>query len=176
VTQAQIRPVHFLSYTVSQEPIFAARLLSSSPSNCADSPRRSRTSLRCFPQHCNATGSGAARAEEWCQQSQQPPVRLGVCWGAERDPQSPCGSRRCRRLPVGRVGGLGAVSGRRCVGSLGGGNRGGAGIVGGCAVPLDGLAVGWGGRRRGVTYKRRQPHQVSSATFTCHVSDQLRSC
>lgn len=63
----------------------------------------------------------------------------------------PCGSRCCWLLPVGWVGGLGAVSGRCCVGSLGGGNRSGASIVGGCAIPLDGLTVSWGGSRGGIT-------------------------
>lgn len=167
---------------VSQEPIFAARLLSS-PSNGADSPCWHRTYPRRFPRPRNALAS-AARAR--LQSNRQ---RKGVSktsgpqfsrWGAGAHPNPaqggqealPGGSGRCWLLPVGRVGGRGAVGGRRWVGSLGGGNRGGAGIVGGCAIALDGLAVGWGGSRGGVTWNRPQP---------CHGSAQphfgpLRSC
>lgn len=91
--------------------------------------------------------------------------------GGRQESPLPCGSGRCWLLPVGRVGRLGAVSGRSCVGSLGGGNRSGAGIVGGCAVPLDGLAIGRGGGRGRVTYNRGQPGQISAETSLRDLSD-----
>lgn len=83
----------------------------------------------------------------------------------------PRGNGRRWLLPIGWVGRLGAIGGWCCVGSLGGGNRGGAGVVGGRAVPLDGLTVRWGGSWGRVTCNKPQPHHQTSAASL----DMLRS-
>lgn len=161
---------------MSQEPIFAAWLLSPSPSNSADSLCQSRSYLHCFPQlrrgggiSCSCSKARVQQAEERWKQNLRAPAQQAASWGGSPHQQSrggrwksllPCGSGCCWLLPVGRVGRLGAVSGRSCVGSLGGGNRSGAGIVGGRAVPLHGLAIGRGGGRGRVTYNRGQPAQI----------------
>lgn len=103
------------------------------------------------------------------EQNQWLPVALGG-----EEPRLPCGSGSGGLLPVGRVGGLGAVSGGCGVGSLGGGNRGGVGVVGGRAVALDRLAVRRGGGRGGVTYNR--PHQIQFGELSMlsfHIIERL---
>lgn len=66
-------------------------------------------------------------------------------------------SRRCgggRLLPVGWVSRLSAIRRLRCIGGLGGSDRGRGGIVSTSAIPLDRLTVGLGGSWRGITCGR----------------------